>query len=365
MKSKLIFILLFIVGFLSCREDPPTQVDGNAEMEIIVLWNNSQDDSIKNYVPLPNAQMILSSEYGVQIKYSNEKGVMHLENIPSSTYQISAHGNHPSEEDIILVGNIKNIEVNSGLSVIDTIYAKPVSSSGIAINEIYSAGPENKIFFIFDQFIELYNSSDSTKYLDGMQVFRVTRNSEGVGPGGDEGNDGDIDGMTYCFKFPGKPGEKNYPFPSHSFVVLAQDAIDHRKAVSTSIDLSNADWEFYNQLSATDFDNGDVPNLININPEETGEFLISLTSDIIIVTNGIDTVWQDGIDIETILDGVEYQSSATKRQTLDDRIDKGWVKSVPKFSGKSLERREPGTDTNDGTLDWRIIPHPTPGYQYE
>ncbi len=364
MKIKFLYIL-FVFGFLSCVEEPPTQVDGKAEMKILVLWNNSESDSTKNYVPLSNAQMILSSEYGVQINYCDENGIMHLTNIPSSTYQISAHGNHPADKSIVIVGNIKNVEVNSGNSVTDTIYAKPVSSSGIAINEIYSAGPVNKIFFIFDQFIELYNSSDSIKYLDGMQVFRVTRNSEGVGPGGDEGNDGDIDGMTYCFKFPGKPGEKNHPFPSHSFIVLAQDALDHRKSVSTSIDLSHADWEFYNQLSATDFDNKDVPNLININPEATGEFLISLTSDIIIVANGIDTVWQDGIDIETILDGVEYQSSASKRQTLDDRIDRGWIQSVPKFSGKSLERREPGTDTNDGTLDWRIIPYPTPGYQYE
>ena len=364
MKIKLLYILLVLFIF-SCKEEPPTQVDGKAELKIYVFWNNSEIDSVKNFVPMANAQMILSSEYGVQIKHTDENGVMDLKHIPSSTYQISAHGNHPIDNKIVIVGNIKNVEVNSGNSVVDTIYAKPVSASGIAINEIYSAGPVNKIFFIFDQFIELYNSSDDTKYLDGMQVFRVTRNSEGVGPGGDEGDDGDIDGMTYCFKFPGKPGEKNYPFPSHKFIVLAQDALDHRKSVSTSIDLSNADWEFYNQLSATDFDNKKVPNLININQEETGEFLISLTSDIIIVADGRDSVWQDGIDIETILDGVEYQSSATKRKTLDDRIDRGWVKSVPKFSGKSLERREPGTDTDDGTLDWRIIPHPTPGYQYE
>ncbi len=364
MKLKILYILL-LAGFLSCKEEPPTQVDGKAAMEIHVFWNNSEDDSLKNYVPLSNAQMILSSEYGVQIKYCDENGVLHLSHIPSSTYQISAHGNHPDDNKIVIVGNIKNLEVNSGQTVIDTIYAKPVSSSGIAINEIYSAGPVNKVFFFFDQFIELYNSSDEIKYLDGMQIFRVTRNSEGVGPGGDEGDDGDIDGMTYCFKFPGKPGEKNHPFPSHSFIVLAQDAIDHRNSVSTSIDLSNADWEFYNQLSVTDFDNPNVPNLININPERTGEFQISLTSDIIIVADGRDSVWQDGVDIETILDGVEYQSSATKRQTLDDRIDRGWIKSVPKYSGKSLERREPGTDTNDGTLDWRIIPYPTPGYQYE
>ncbi len=81
------------------------------------------------------------------------------------------------------------------------------------------------------------------------------------------------------------------------------------------------------------------------------------------IASGVDTVWEDGIDIETILDGVEYQTSGTKRITLDERIDRGWIQSPPKYSGESMQRREKGIDTNDGTLDWKTIPTPTPGWQ--
>jgi len=299
---------------------------------------------------------------------------MFLTNIPSAVYQISVRGVHPDDPQILIVGNIKDVNVVSGTTVIDTIIAKPVSSTGIAINELYVAGPVNNIYFVYDQFIELYNSSDEVKYLDGMQVFRISstrglcadaRYDPQLGdPGSDWGDDGAINGITYAFKFPGSPGEHKYPFAPHSFVVLAQDAIDHRKTIPGSIDLSKADWEFVSQYSAVDFDNPNVPNLSNLLACRPGEFMISLTSDIIVITDGRDSVLVDGIDIETILDGVEYQSSGTKRITLDDRVDKGWVKSAPKYSGQSMERREPGVDTNDGTLDWIVLSSPTPGYHH-
>jgi hypothetical protein len=344
-------------------EEAPVQVDGNAYLKVIAVWDTSTVDSVNNFVSLPNAKVILSSEYGIRIEYTNANGVCELTHLPSSTYGISVRAIHPVDDQIFLVGNIKNVEVNSGLEVIDTLIAKAISSTGIAINELYVGGPVNNIFFFYDQFIELYNSSDSVKYLDGAIVMRVSGNNDGRGPGADEDDDGDIDGVTYIFKFPGNPGDKNSPIGPKSFLVLAQDAIDHRTMVPTSIDLSNADWEFYNQLSPTDFDNPNVPNLLNIRSDKTVDFMINLSADVIVVATGVDTAWSDGVDIETILDGVEYQSKSTSTLTLDDRVDRGWVQSPPKYGGQSMQRRDPGVDTNDGTLDWEILPSPTAGYQ--
>ena len=88
-----------------------------------------------------------------------------------------------------------------------------------------------------------------------------------------------MQGVTYIYKFPGRAGEKNYPFNPKQFLVLAGDAVDHRKTVSNSIDLSHADWEFYNQYMAADIDNPNVPNLINLQPDNGTKFLIGLTSD--------------------------------------------------------------------------------------
>ncbi|MFH0733147.1 MAG: DUF4876 domain-containing protein [bacterium] len=364
MKIFKVVIILALFGLAACREEMPNLVDGNAEIKLVALWDTSSVAGVIKYTPLPGAKVILNSIYGVFVKYLDNEGKISIGNLPSASYDISVRMPLPEDPSIIIVGNIKGVEVNPGDVAIDTVFGKAISSSGISINEIYACGPVNNIFFFYDQFIELYNSSDSVKYLDGMIVMRVSGNSdEGLlGPGADEGEDGDIDGVTYISKFPGSPGEKNYPFDPKTFIVLACDAVNHKNSMSAAVDLSNADWEFYNQYSANDIDNPNVKNLINMRSDKTVDFLISLVSDVIVVASGVDTVWSDGIDISTIIDGVEYQTSSTVRKTLDNRVDRGWVLSPSTYSGRSMRRREVGEDTNDGTLDFEITNSPTPGY---
>ncbi|MFO7525712.1 MAG: DUF4876 domain-containing protein [Ignavibacteriaceae bacterium] len=362
MKKVYLYLVPILIFINGCEENPPIMVEGNTHLRIEAYWHSVPADSTSELLPLRNAKVILSSMYGMMIHQADINGCFEIKGIPSAVYSISFRMVHPEDESIQLVYNKKDVMIISGTTVSDSVIAKPITSSGIAINEIYSVGPVNSIYFFFDQYIELYNMSDSIKYLDGMMVMRFSGNSDGQGPGADEYGDGHIQGATYIFKFPGSPGEKNHPFYPNTFLVLASDAVNHKNTVATSIDLSTADWEFYNQYSPQDIDNPNVPNLINMKSESTVDFLISLTGDVIIVSSGVDSVWQDGIDITTVIDGVEYQSSANLKKTLDDRVDRGFSYSPPKYSGQSMRRREPGMDTNDATLDWEIIPQPTPGY---
>jgi hypothetical protein len=368
MKFWNLLFLVLLFYLCGCRENPPVVHDGNGIIELKAVWNKSTD-SIPDIVPLQNAKVVMSSPYGIQIYHAGSDGVLRLNHLPSTIYSISIRATHPVDPSIILVGAVRDVNIESGQICNQTITAKPVSSTGIAINEIYSVGPVNNIFYFYDLFIELFNSSDSVKYLDGMQIMRVSGNNPTStipgtkGPGADEYNDGRMWGVTYIYKFPGRPGEKNYPFNPKQFLVLAGDAVDHRKVLSNSIDLSHADWEFYNQYMAADIDNPNVPNLINLRPDNTSKFLISLTSDIVALASGKDTVWTDGIDISTLIDAVQYSSNTAKIKTINDRIDRGIALSPPRYSGKSIQRREPGMDTNDGSLDFEILSVPTPGRQ--
>jgi len=366
MKKIILLAVLTSFMLISCEENPPVTVEGNSLIKLVAFWHSVPGDSTSALLPMSSAKVILSSEYGTMTKSLDENGQISIAGLPSATYSISIRKAYPDDASIQLIYSIKNVAIKSGGVYTDSVVADPVSSSGIAINEVYCAGPINNIYFFYDQFIELYNASDSVKYLDGMMVMRFSGNNEdgALGPGADEGNDGDIDGAVYVFKFPGKPGETNYPFPPKTFLVLAQDAINHKTTVSTSVDLSGADWEFYNQYSSIDIDNPNVPNLLNMRSESTVDFMINLTSDVIVVSSGVDSVWDDGIDISTVIDAMEYQSSASTKKTLDERVDRGFALSPAKYSGQSMERREAGQDTNDGTLDWEIIPYPTPGYQH-
>ncbi len=354
-------VLLLMAG---CVQEPPVAVDGDGTLMIVALWDMLPNDSLVTLVPLANAKVVLSSEYGIMVKQTGSDGILRLDHLPAATFNVSVRKPHPIDPSIQLVGATAGIVVRSGYTALDTVISKPISSSGIAINELYTVGPVNSLFFFFDQYIELYNASDSVRYLDGMQAIRMSGNSEGLGPGADEGLDGDIDGVTYIFKFPGNPGEQNHPIRPGQFVVLAVDAVDHTKFVSTSYDLSRADWEFYNQYSPEDIDNPSVPNLINIRSDRTVDFLISLTSDVIVLASGRDTVWVDGIDIGTVVDAVEYQTSPppSSLKTLDSRIDRGVALSPPRYSGQAMQRVEPGSDTNDSSVDFEIRARATPGY---
>jgi hypothetical protein len=361
MKFLNVLSLFLLFSLFGCKENPPVLIDGNGTLELKVVWNKSID-SIPDIVPLQNAKVILSSQYGIQIYYTGSDGFLRLNHLPSAIYSISVKVSHPQDNTIILVGAVRDVNIGSGQISAPTITAKPVASSGISMNEIYSVGPVNNIFYFYDLFIELYNSSDSVKYLDGMMVMRVSHSDgNGLGPGGDWYHDGRMQGVTYAYKFPGKAGEKNYPFIPKQFLVLAGDAVDHRKVVSASIDLSNADWEFYNQYMAADIDNPNVPNLINLRTDNTTKFLIGLNDDIVAIASGVDTVWTDGVDISNILDAVQFRANVTLPKYIDDRLDRGIIQAPARYSGKSMQRKEPGMDTNDGSLDWEILPAPTPG----
>lgn len=365
MKIYLLSFISIFILFMGCAEKPPVTVDGEGKLLVVVLWDSTYSDNPSTSLPVQNAKVFVASRYGMKIVNTNLNGEVFIENLPTAVYGLSIKKPHPLDPNIVLIGVKQDLNVVSGRILIDTIYVSPVSSRGIVINEIYAAGPVNNIFYFYDQFIELYNGSDSVQYLDGMIIMRVSGNNEGKGPGADEDDDGDIDGVVYAFKFPGNPGEKNIPIRPGQFIVCAVDAVDHRKMISTSIDLSNADWEFYNQFSPEDIDNPNVPNLINMFPHRTQDFLINLINDVIVIADGRDSVLLDGVDISTIVDGVEYQPNPhpQNKKTLDPRVDRGYILSPPRYSGRSMQRKEPGFDTNDSGVDFEIIEPPTPGRQ--
>jgi len=352
LKNKIFDFIIFLglSGFLlfsACTEKKPICVEGNGKVDVYVDFKGSPE---LPGTPIENATVELTPLYTAHIppRLTNDQGMAQFQNLISGQYIASATYRWDSLK--ILVGSTKS-QVRSNSTVIDTIHLFP-SKPGLKINELYTVGPPNDEFYFYDQFIELYNSADDTVYLDGMIVCRLSR---------------DITKVTYIFQFPGTPViGREHPVPPHTFVVLAQDAIDHSKIIPGSIDLSHADWEFYNPNSPSDPDNPNVPNIVNIKVGERIDFLISLTSDEIIIATGEDANYQDGIDFDTVIDGVEYQSSPTSLKTLDPRIDRGFTGvGLVKYSGMSLERKYAGLDTDDSSVDFTIIPHPTPGYEHQ
>jgi hypothetical protein len=232
----------------------------------------------------------------------------------------------------------------SSTSIYKVVRENYIAHSNIKINELYVGGPANAGYFFKDQYVELYNAGTQTEYLDGKIICRLSRN---------------ITKVTYIFQFPGNGTD--YPIQPGEYKVCAQSAVNWKEQYPTSIDLSHADFEFYNPANASDPDNPDVPNIVNLYEGRRTDFMLSLTSDEVILATGADIDYTDGIDIETVIDGVEYDGKATSQKTLDPRIDAGHFCCAVKYQGKSIERIAPGYDTNNSSVDFRLIDYPTPG----
>ena len=238
------------------------------------------------------------------------------------------------------------------------------AAPGLKINELYYCGPVNNLYYFFDQFVELLNTGNTTVYLDGKIIARVRTSPEAHLMLADTAQ------AVYAFQFPGLPGEQNYPMSPGDFAVIASDAYDHSQVIPTAVNLENAHWEFYNQLG-NDFDNPNVPNLLNINPSRTSDFYISLGSDYVVIADGTEwkldslvtmfglRVYVD-LPVSTILDGVEYSQNAFwKHANLI--VDVGFAgMGIPKYSGKSTQRFFPGEDSNHSTHDFEVLNSPTP-----
>jgi hypothetical protein len=387
MKKKLRYLsfLILIIGLVilqnSCGKKKPTALEGLGSVLIKVGF----DITAKAYID-PDTMRIDSVEvtwldiYGRRSKhpyYTNSKGEVLIDSLFSSKYKIDAL-------KVYSLGEGRSIKFSGSVDKVATISGEetPVCeinlryvATGIKINEIYYGGPYTNELYYDDQYIELYNPEDDTLYLDGMIICRVsTSYYEGSDPhqyyGQDNDGDDDMDKVVLIVQFPGTPiTGREYPIAPGQFVICACTPINHKGFCMYNcqywVDLSQADFEFFNPISTRDHDYPNIPNITNIYENKTTIFMISLASDVIILADGSDATYLDGIYIPSIVDGVEYRSSVPKEKALTILVDQGYTGiGFQKYTGLSVERIIPGYDTNNSTNDFEITTHPTVGYNH-
>lgn len=358
----------------------PTQKDGSFQYSAVFIDTSGYFtyDSSLGYAPFSNKNVTLeSSSYftGIgqpkkYIKDTDEKGHIVFENLSYSDYLLYSEfvdvvkfNQNTGNWDSLKVGGIGIPQLDN--NKIDTVVVNSVKPN-LVINEIFYAGSDRSSFYFYDQFVELYNASNEIKYLDGLLLCRAVQ-SRHINV---ETND--FAQAIYVFQFPGTPlTGTQYPINPGEYIVVAGDALDHSQYIDAALDLSNAGWEFYNPY-AGEVDNPAL-NVSNILPDRGVDFLINLSHNAIILADGSE--WEYGefytsgvkqyvhIPINTIIDAVEYSSNPESIKDLTLRLDAGFAGvGMSKYSGKSVERRIPGFDTNNSRLDFIILNDPTPGY---
>lgn len=361
---------------ISCANERPDMIDGGGMILVTVVDTSGvvSGSSPENPVVLGEANVIVQARthvYSSEVM-TGEEGDAAFPFLPSGEYSVIARKELVFGAQKKIFSGYADITVEGSNTIEDTIYTTSATvTDGLIINEVFYCGSDRSKYYFYDQFVELYNPTADTLYLDGVIL---TRNSPSDR---DEIEDIDVVRATYAFQFPGTPVTgREYPIAPGKYLVIAADAIDHTQYADNSIDLSGADWECVNFLGH-DYDVPGVPNLTSIHPESGTDYMINLSHEAVVITTGEEWDWEIYINsagyesirltmpLSTVIDGVEYASSADNVKELTVRVDAGFAGiGCSKYSGQSTERGEVGVDTNNSTFDFILLPRPTPGYSH-
>jgi hypothetical protein len=150
-----------------------------------------------------------------------------------------------------------------------TLALAPDRRGALLIAELYGTCPKKaEVQWNYHHYLEIYNNSETTVYLDGMILGRAYgwrfEYSSGLTCYESAPFRNDPDGVWafYLHHFPGSGAE--YPLAPGGIAVVAVDAIDHSQYHPSFPDLTQADFEL---LGPADVDNPAVPNMADIGLE--------------------------------------------------------------------------------------------------
>jgi hypothetical protein len=150
-----------------------------------------------------------------------------------------------------------------------TLTLAPDRRGSLLIGEVYGTAPfVAEVQWNYHRYLEIYNNSDTTIYLDGMILGKAYSVRGEIPPYntcvGMEPFRVDPDGVwaVEFHQFPGSGAE--YPLAPGAIAVVAMDAIDHSQIHPSFPNLTHADFEL---LGPADVDNPAVPNMPDVGLE--------------------------------------------------------------------------------------------------
>ncbi|MCK4577860.1 MAG: DUF4876 domain-containing protein [Candidatus Marinimicrobia bacterium] len=373
-------LIIFVCLMIACTEQvtPPESVRLDLTVTVIDTFGYTR---FATDTTLVDSAAVMVNSLTYQTAFSaqtDSNGQTCLEQMLPDKYTFSATKRIPVEIvegvlgfplELALNGHAPNIEIDADHNEID-LYMVPVLIGQLLISEIYYSGaPPNPAFYFHDQFIELYNNSGSTFYLDSLIIADVSYGHI----------DEDYIHAVHAYMFPGSGAD--YPLGPGQFVIVAQDAINHLDKNPNSIDLSGADFEYYVKGKG-DVDNPDTPNMIQLHHKYGIDFLYSVMNNAIVLVK-VDDPYQYGYDQfnellipkTAIMDGVEYKEDLNEvdLKRLDITIDAGLAGGFAPYTGRSIERVIADTkdgravlmDNNNSSFDFQVLDKPTIGYLWD
>ena len=266
--TDILMMLTTVLCLTSCSSDDPIPVIPNAVVTLEIPSNLENTVLSGATATLTNVQtqQVTTVDGTLFTKEGNDYKVM-LNNLEAGTYNVTING--LLEFTMNGVAGQKDFEVKSEnvvLNETNTSMKMTVSTftaqGGFVISEIFYTGTTTSEgrSYSGDQYIIITNNSDVTLYADSIAVLEsafLTTTKEDYTP--------DIMSTHFsvqaCYMIPGTG--KSVPVEPGKSLKLAVNAIDHTAEQAGSINLSDADFEFFDETSNPNFTDpdGQAPNL--------------------------------------------------------------------------------------------------------
>ncbi len=389
---KNLTFLSIVMLLFSCEMKTPEVV---SQIKISV----QMPDGIKSDVKFAGKTVTLKSQRMTYTATTDESGIATFTDIIPDIYSVYASWSLSAEEYVNLAEGqvesksalISGTESQLNLFNEQSLSLKTLLSvkQSLLISKVYASGTRdiNNARYIADQYIEIFNNSDDTQYLDGIYLAMCEGDSPMAFPAS---SNPDTLHAKQVYRFPGT-GKEHPVLPGNS-VILVNSARDHTTSSPNSVNLQNADFEFKGTKYAN---NVLVPGMTLIYTAFTSITEVNLTvgsvNSLVLFTSKDDVskyniVYAPGKTIGTkymvipahnIIDGVDilsYRAAGidvnTKR--LQSFIDAGYtnISSTSGLTHQSMERKVDKTlsngtryyliDTNNSTNDYVNLYDPTP-----
>lgn len=266
--TGILMMLTTVLCLTSCSSDDSIPVIPNAVVTLEIPSNLENTVLSGATATLTNVQtqQVTTVDGTLFTKEGNDYKVM-LNNLEAGTYNVTING--LLEFTMNGVAGQKDFEVKSEnvvLNETNTSMKMTVSTftaqGGFVISEIFYTGTTTSEgrSYSGDQYIIITNNSDVTLYADSIAVLEsafLTTTKEDYTP--------DIMSTHFsvqaCYMIPGTG--KSVPVEPGKSLKLAVNAIDHTAEQAGSINLSDADFEFFDETSNPNFTDpdGQAPNL--------------------------------------------------------------------------------------------------------
>lgn len=265
--------LFLVVVFASCKKDKFGDLAG-ATVTINVSYPAAYSKQAASGATIT---LTSTSDASVQTGTANDNGQVVFNDVLPGTYHINVNKSLSASDAAVLTGistalslnaTQNNVVISNGQNPVYALQLQGSVAGSLLIKEVYYTGSRTASggTYFSDQFVEIYNNSTDTLYLDSLCIGDVYGVSGLVNPTDVPSRfntDKDNVYLNNVWRIPGTG--KQHPLAPGKSIVIAQDGVNHKEAAlnpNSPVDLSNADWETYNERA--DNRDADAPNVPNL-----------------------------------------------------------------------------------------------------